>query len=68
MIAQNYEPLHAAVFGVYLHGKSADLAIEGTGYQSLIASDIIDGLGLAYLDLFKMPETMEQQASEETPE
>ena len=67
MIAQNYEPLHAAIFGVYLHGKSADLAIEGTGYQSLIASDIIEGLGLAYLDLFKMPEPREQ-TNEEAPE
>lgn len=67
MIAQNYEPLHAAIFGVYLHGKSADLTIERTGYQSLIASDIIEGLGLAYLDLFKMPEPREQ-TNEEAPE
>lgn len=67
MIAQGYEPLQAAIFGVYLHGKSADLVIETTSYQSLIASDIIEGLGNAYLDLFKMPEPLEQ-APEETHE
>lgn len=67
MIAQGYEPLKAAIFGVYLHGKSADLTIEATGYQSLIASNIIDGLGEAYLDLFKMPEAREQVA-EDAPE
>lgn len=67
MIAQGYEPLQAAIFGVYLHGKSADLCIESTSYQSLIASDIIDGLGKSYLDLFTMPEPVEQ-SPEETQE
>jgi hydroxyethylthiazole kinase-like uncharacterized protein yjeF len=61
LIAQGYEPLKAAIFGVYLHGKSADLQIENTGYQSLIASDIVEGLGAAYLDLFKLPEAVQQQ-------
>ncbi|WP_179338409.1 NAD(P)H-hydrate dehydratase [Winogradskyella ludwigii] len=56
LIAQGYESLSATVFGVYLHGKSADIAIEDYGYQSLIASHIIENLGKAYLDLFKQPE------------
>ena len=56
LIAQGYESLSATVFGVYLHGKSADIAIEDYGYQSLIASHIIEDLGKAYLDLFKQPE------------
>ena len=56
LIAQGYESLLATVFGVYLHGKSADIAIEDYGYQSLIASHIIENLGKAYLDLFKQPE------------
>lgn len=64
MIAQGYQPLQAAIFGVYLHGKSADLKIETTGYQALIASDIIEGLGMAFLDLFKMPETPQQAENE----
>ncbi|PKQ45048.1 NAD(P)H-hydrate dehydratase [Confluentibacter flavum] len=56
LISQDYNPLIATVFGVYLHGKSADIAVEDYGYQSLIASHIIDYLGAAYLDLFKQPE------------
>jgi len=64
LIAQGYEPLHAAIFGVYLHGKSADLQIEKTGYQALIASDVAEGLGAAFLDLFKMPETVKQTEGE----
>lgn len=56
LIAQSYEPLAATIFGVYLHGKAADIALEDFGYQSLIASNIIDTLGKAYLDLFKQPE------------
>lgn len=56
LLAQGYEPLPATLFGVYLHGRSADIALEDYGYQSLIASHVIDYLGEAYLDLFKQPE------------
>jgi len=56
LIAQGYEPLNAAKFGVYLHGRTADVAIEEKGYQSFIASDAIDNISKAYLDMFKQPE------------
>ena len=56
LISQNYVPLHAAIFGVYLHGSAGDIAIESTAYQALIASDITNNLGNAYLELFKEPE------------
>lgn len=56
LLSQGYEPLLAAVFGVYLHGRSADIAVDDYGYQSLIASHVIDYLGKAYLDLFAPPE------------
>ncbi|KAA5821450.1 NAD(P)H-hydrate dehydratase [Algibacter amylolyticus] len=61
LVSQGYNPLVAAIFGVYLHGKSADIAVEDFGYQSLIASHVIDYLGEAYLDLFKQPEQPPQQ-------
>jgi NAD(P)H-hydrate repair Nnr-like enzyme with NAD(P)H-hydrate dehydratase domain len=65
LISQGYRPLDAAIFGVYLHGRSADIAVEHTGYQSLIASHVIENLGNAYLDLFELPEDMEiDEASE----
>lgn len=51
LLAQNYEPVPAAILGVYLHGLTANLAIAETGYQAFIASDIIGYLGKAYLEL-----------------
>lgn len=66
LISQSYHPLAATIFGVYLHGKSADIAVEDFGYQSLIASHVIDYLGEAYIDLFKQPEPPQEE--EEQPE
>ncbi|RED49341.1 NAD(P)H-hydrate dehydratase [Seonamhaeicola aphaedonensis] len=66
LISQGYNPLVASIFGVYLHGKSADIAVEDYGYQSLIASHIIQYLGKAFIDMFKQPE--EQQPPEEDGE
>ena len=51
LLAQNYEPITAAILGVYLHGLTADIALPATGYQSFIASDIINYLGKAFLTL-----------------
>lgn len=51
LLAQSYEPLEAAILGVYLHGLTADIALPETGYQSFIASDCIAYIGKAYLEL-----------------
>ena len=51
LLAQSYEPINAAMLGVYLHGLTADIALPETGYQSFIASDIIANIGNAYLSL-----------------
>ncbi|GLB50111.1 NAD(P)H-hydrate dehydratase [Neptunitalea lumnitzerae] len=52
LVAQQYTEVEAAVFGVYLHGKAGDLSVEKNSYQALTATEIIDFLGDAYLDLF----------------
>ncbi|CAM1367676.1 Multifunctional fusion protein [Tenacibaculum sediminilitoris] len=44
LLAQNYPPLHAALLGVFFHGKAGDEAACNKGYNALIASDIIDAL------------------------
>lgn len=54
LLAQSYEPINAALLGVYLHGLTADIALPETGYQSFIASDIILYLGKAFLTLEKL--------------
>lgn len=64
LVSQGYSPLSASIFGVYLHGKSADIGIEKYGYQSLIASHIIEYLGEAFIDLFKQPEPPQEEVDE----
>ncbi len=51
LLAQGYSSEDAAVFGVYLHGLAADIAVKETGEYSLIASDIIENLGRAFLQI-----------------
>jgi ADP-dependent NAD(P)H-hydrate dehydratase / NAD(P)H-hydrate epimerase len=51
LLAQGYEPSDAAILGVYLHGLAGDFAAEKVGQEALIASDIIDNLGLAFKKL-----------------
>jgi ADP-dependent NAD(P)H-hydrate dehydratase len=51
LLARSYEPLDAAILGVYLHGLTADIALPETGTQTFIASDIIKYLGKAFLSL-----------------
>ncbi|MCD4834552.1 MAG: NAD(P)H-hydrate dehydratase [Bacteroidales bacterium] len=49
LLGQGYEPKDAAILGVYLHGLAGDIASEKIGQEALIASDIVDNLGPAYL-------------------
>ena len=53
LISQKYEPLIAAVLGVYLHGRTGDIVSEEKSYEGLIAGDIADNMGKSFLDLFK---------------
>ncbi len=54
LLAQSYEPVTAAILGVYLHGLTADIALPETGFQSFIASDVIANIGKAFLSLEKL--------------
>ena len=49
LLAQNYKPVEAAVFGVYLHGLAGDEALKfGESEESLTATSIIRFLGDAF--------------------
>lgn len=48
LIAQKYEPINAALLGVYLHGLAADIALENQSVESLLITDVIDNLGRAF--------------------
>jgi hydroxyethylthiazole kinase-like uncharacterized protein yjeF len=49
--AQGYKPHEAAMLGVYLHGLAGDIAASELSQEALIAGDIIDYLGKAFLTL-----------------
>jgi hydroxyethylthiazole kinase-like uncharacterized protein yjeF len=49
--ACGYSSMETAILGVYLHGKAGDIAKELEGEESLIARDIIDNLGEAFMSV-----------------
>ncbi|MDR0363584.1 MAG: NAD(P)H-hydrate dehydratase [Bacteroidales bacterium] len=49
LLAQGYHPKLAAINGVYLHSLAGNLAAETLGEEALIAGDIINYLGKAFL-------------------
>lgn len=53
LLAKGYKSSEAAVLGVYLHGLAGDIAVENSGPESLIASDIIDNIGKSYIKIRK---------------
>lgn len=49
LLAQGYQSLEAALLGVYVHGRTADLAIqENESMESFIAQDAISYLGRTF--------------------
>ncbi|PZD79262.1 NAD(P)H-hydrate dehydratase [Mesonia sp. K7] len=64
LMAQNYDPTVAAVFGVYLHANTADIIINQHMPEYVIASDLIDYLGLSLRSVFEKPKQQPQQAQQ----
>jgi NAD(P)H-hydrate epimerase len=52
LLAQGYNPTEACILGVYLHGLAGDLAADNTGYEALMAGDIIENLGKGFNELY----------------
>ena len=50
--AQGYSSLETCLLGVFLHGLAGDSAAGKRGQEALIASDIIQNLGHAFLSLY----------------
>jgi NAD(P)H-hydrate epimerase len=51
LLAQGYAPVDAACLGVFLHGLAGDLAAAEIGQESLLAGDLVNKLGTAFLRL-----------------
>lgn len=49
LLAQGYQPEAAAIYGMYIHGVSGDLArMDMQSEEALIATDLIENLGEAF--------------------
>jgi hydroxyethylthiazole kinase-like uncharacterized protein yjeF len=51
LLAQKYSSLNACILGVYLHGLAGDIAAQKLSKETMIASDIIDHLGEAFMQI-----------------
>lgn len=51
LLAQGYSSLNAALLGVYLHGNAGDIAAAQLGQEAMLASDITESLGKAFMAL-----------------
>ncbi len=51
LLAQGYSPHEASVLGMFVHGLAGDLAARERGAHALIARDIAEHLGQAFLHL-----------------
>lgn len=49
LLAQGYSPQDAALLGVYLHGCAGDIAAGNKSQWSMLAGDIIQSLGKAFM-------------------
>lgn len=54
LLAQDYRSEEAVRLGVYLHGLAGDIAADDKGYESLIASDIVEYLPMAFRKLRRL--------------
>ena len=52
LLAQNYSSKNASIFGVWLHGKAADLVAEKNSKEAMQPSDVIDNLGEVFKILY----------------
>ncbi len=51
LMAQGYSSMEAAILGVYIHGRSGDIAKEKFSETSLMARDIVSSLSDAFKEL-----------------
>lgn len=57
LLAQKYSSEEAAILGVWLHGKAADLAAEKYSREAIQPTDVIDEIGNVFLYLNKKATT-----------
>lgn len=51
LLSQGYASFDAAKIGVYLHGLAADLTLEKQSLESMLITDVIESIGLAFKEI-----------------
>jgi hydroxyethylthiazole kinase-like uncharacterized protein yjeF len=51
LLSQGYSSVETAILGVYLHGLAGDIAAERLSMEAMIAGDIIETFGQAFLHI-----------------
>ena len=64
LVAQQYAPFDATVLGVYLHGRTSELAMKTKVFETFTATDCIDYLSEAYADLLTKESPIVQKEEE----
>ena len=49
LLAQGYSSVETAILGVYLHGLAGDIAAKKLSMEAMVAGDIIENMGEAFL-------------------
>jgi NAD(P)H-hydrate epimerase len=52
-LAQGYSALNSAIIGVYLHSLAADLTLKNQSVESMLITDVIEKIGLAFKTIRK---------------
>jgi hydroxyethylthiazole kinase-like uncharacterized protein yjeF len=51
LLAQGYSSVEAAILGVYLHGRTGDIAAGELSMEAMVAGDLVNHLGAAFRSL-----------------
>ena len=65
LLSQGYDVLLASVFAVYLHGSAGNLASQELSYEAVMAGDIVDYIGQAYIELFRQEQEPPPEAAQQ---
>jgi hydroxyethylthiazole kinase-like uncharacterized protein yjeF len=51
LLSQGYNPFTAAKIGVFIHGLAADITLKTQSMESMLITDVIENLGLAFKEI-----------------
>lgn len=51
LLAQGYNPFIAAKIGVFIHGLAADITLKTQSMESMLITDVIENLGMAFKEI-----------------